>query len=87
MSRTTRKLPGHFHKKTPCWGEDPEWYAEWELQHIRGKWAAGYVHTMPTKSGGYRWFDTTSGVNSKRWYKRVVARMRRREAKVKLRRW
>ena len=87
MSRTTRKLPGYFHKKTPCWGEDPEWYAEWELRHVRGEIIAGFVRTMPTRSGGYRWHDTTSSPQGKRWYKRLVARMRRRVAKETLRRW
>jgi len=87
MSRTTRKLPGDTHKKTPLWGEDPAWFATWEVRQSRGLLEIGHVHTMPTKEGGYRWYDTDSSPRGKRWYKRLVARMRRRVAKGALRRW
>lgn len=87
MSRTTRKLPGHFHKKTPSWGEDPEWYVELELMHIRGAILSSYVHCYPTKEGGFRFYEADNHPNGKRYYKRLVARMRRRVAKAKLRRW
>lgn len=86
MSRTRRKLPGRFFKKDPWCGEpDREWYDNYLLAMQRGHLVAGYVHCYPRRDGGYRWYETAEGPVSKRYYKRLVRRFRRRVAKEKIR--
>jgi hypothetical protein len=78
MSRTRRRAP-----REPS---DPE--CEWDewlrLRTIRGLHLQGSV-SPPKRSGGYL-CDWLHGPNAKKYYKRMTAQLRRREAKAKLRR-
>ncbi len=62
-----------------------EWYEDWLLALKRGHLLIGYVHCYPQKDGGHLWRETAEGPQSKRYYKRVERRFRRRVAKEKLR--
>jgi hypothetical protein len=79
MSRTTRKI----HRAVWYLDDDPwdEWY---RTRITRGLYLQGSV-SPPKRSGGYL-CDWCHSPNGKKYYKRLQVKMRRREAKAKLRR-
>ena len=82
MSRTTRKV--HREPELPFehWSEWEEW---WYWRRVRGLSLQSSV-SPPLRSGGYL-CDWMEGPSTKKYYKRLTAQLRRREAKIKLRRW
>jgi len=79
MSRT-RKAPPKEPRDLEC-----EWDEWFYLRTVRGLRLQGSV-SPPKRSGGYL-CDWCNSPNGKRYYKRLKAKMRRREARAKLRRW
>jgi len=82
MSRTTRKVHREPELPSDRWDEWDEW---WYLRRVRGLSLQSSV-SPPKRSGGYL-CDWMQGPSTKKYYKRLTAQLRRREARAKLRRW
>jgi len=86
MSRTKRRRPGWSYRKEPSfpWWPPDESYRVWPLEsYVRGHCLPSPVRE-PKRGGGWAW-DEVHKPESKRFYKRMARRMRRREAKAQLR--